>query len=204
MAQYLAEHLSDIMGWTPGPADVVSGYGANGDVANGSFEASAPFGGWGWRYFDDTGVSRVLDPSGAQHGEYYLQLFDGASSHQSNPASDGDDVPVTVWMRGASDGDQVDITIDFRHQGQGAEPAIPMQAETETVALTTEWQQYSMASTAPTDAPYPVYSNRVSFQAAAGDTVYIDDAMAFVPEPSEWLQLVAGVACLLLLYRRRK
>lgn len=204
MAQYLAEHLSDIMGWTLGPADVVSGYGANGDVANGSFEESAPFGGWGWRYFDDTGVSRALDPSGAQHGEYYLQLFDGAASHQSNPASDGDDVPVTVWMRGASDGDQVDITIDFRHQGQGAGTAIPMQAETESVALTTEWQRYSMTSTAPTDAPYPVYSNRVSFQAAAGDTVYIDDVMTFVPEPSEWLQLVAGVACLLLLDRRRE
>jgi len=72
------------------------------------------------------------------------------------------------------------------------------------VALTTEWQQYSMTSTAPMDAPYPVYSNRVSFQAAAGDTVYIDDVMTFVPEPSEWLQLVAGVACLLLLYRRRE
>jgi len=204
MAQYLAEHLGNVMGWTPGATDVVSGYGANGNVANGSFEERAPFGGWGWRYFDDTDVSREHDPSGAHHGEYYLRLVDGASSHQNNPSSDGDDVPVTVWMRGESDGDQVNVTIDFRNQGQGAETATPMQTETETMTLTTEWQQYSMTSTAPTDAPYPVYSNRVTFQAAAGDAVHIDRAMISVPEPSEWLQLVAGVGCLLLLCRYRE
>jgi lysophospholipase L1-like esterase len=203
MAQYLAEHLGDVMGWTPGPMDVVSGYGAGGDVANGSFEERAPFGGWGWRYFDAAGVSRVFDPSGARHGEYYLQLSDGAASHQSNPASDGDDVPVTVWMRGANDGDQVDISIDFRDQDQGAEPDTPMQAETRTVTLSSQWQQYSMTSTAPTDAPHPVYSNRVTFRAAAGDTVYIDDVITYVPEPSAWLQLVAGATCVLLLRRKR-
>jgi lysophospholipase L1-like esterase len=203
MAQYLAEHLSDVMGWTPGPMDVVSGYGANGDVANGSFEERAPFGGWGWRYFDDAGVSRVHDPVGAHHGEYYLRLSDGAASHQSNPASDGEDVPVTVWMRGENAGDQVDITIDFRNQGQGAGPATPMQAETETLTLTTEWQQYSMTSTAPMDAPYPVFSNRVTFQAAAGDAVYIDRVMSFVPEPGQLLQLLCGVGTLLGLRRLR-
>ena len=31
----------------------------DGDVANGSFEETAPFGGYGWRYFLDDGVERV-------------------------------------------------------------------------------------------------------------------------------------------------
>lgn len=87
MAQVLAAHLSTIMGWTPGPMDVVSGYGLDRDVANGGFEANAPFGGWGWRYFDDPGVSRVHDPAGAFRGAHYLRLANGASSHQTNPAS---------------------------------------------------------------------------------------------------------------------
>jgi hypothetical protein len=106
-------------------------------------------------------------------------------------------------MRGANDGDQVDISIDFRNQDQGAEPDTPMQAETRTVTLSSQWQQYSMTSTAPTDAPHPVYSNRVTFRAAAGDTVYIDDVITYVPEPSAWLQLVAGATCVLLLRRKR-
>ena len=203
MAQYLAEHLNAVMGWTPGPMDVVSGYGANGNVANGSFEQRAPFGGWGWRYFDDPGVSRVHDLSGAHDGEYYLQLVDEASSHQSNPASDGDPVEVTVWLRGANNGDQVDISIDFRNQNQGAGTATPMQIETETKTLTTEWQQFSMNSTAPTDAPNPVYSNRVTFQAGTNDTVHVDQVTTTVPEPSAWLQLIAGTGCLLLLRRGR-
>jgi len=60
--------------------DLFSGYGWEGDVANGSFEHVAPFGGWGWRYFDDIGVQRIHNQSGAPHGEYYLQLTNGAQS----------------------------------------------------------------------------------------------------------------------------
>jgi hypothetical protein len=52
------------MGWIPGPSDVLSGYGVEANVANGGFEEVAPFGGWGWRCFDDPGVSRVYDPPG--------------------------------------------------------------------------------------------------------------------------------------------
>jgi lysophospholipase L1-like esterase len=203
MAQYLAAHLTTVMGWTPGPTDVVSGYGMNGNVANGSFEEVAPFGGWGWRYFDLPKTSRVHDPAGAHHGEYYLRLTDSVKSHQSNPASDGDPVTVTAWMRGESDGDEVSISIDFRNQDQGAEPNTPMQIETEVKTLSTEWQQYTMTSTAPTNGPNPVFSNRVTFEAAAGDAVHIDHVVTFVPEPAVWLQLLAGTGGLLLLCRYR-
>ena len=39
--------------------------------------------GYGWRYFDDPGVSREFDPDGAFDGSYYLRLSAGASSHQT-------------------------------------------------------------------------------------------------------------------------
>jgi hypothetical protein len=203
MAYYLAEHVSSVMGWTAGPMDVVNGYGVNGNVANGSFEEVAPFGGWGWRYFDDSGVSRVHDIAGAHHGEYYLRLFNAASSHQSNPASNGDPVTATAWMRGESDGDRVFMSIDFRNQDQGAEPDTPMLIRTETKILTTEWQPYSMTFVAPTDAIDPVYSNRVTFEADINAAVHVDRVVVSVPEPSAWLQLAAGTGGLLLLYRRR-
>jgi hypothetical protein len=203
MAHYLVEHLTAVMGWTPGPMDVVNGYGVNGNVANGSFEEVAPFSGWGWRYFDDPGVSRVHDPGGAQHGEYYLRLENLAASHQSNPASNGDPVTVMAWMRGENAGDQVSVSIDFRNQDQGAEPDTPMQIETEVKTLTTQWQQYTMTSTAPTNGRDPVFSNRVTFEAALSDAVHIDRVVMFIPEPVAWLQLLAGAGGLLLLRRRR-
>jgi hypothetical protein len=53
MAMVLAEHIETVMGWTASPQDVMSGFGVEGDVANGSFEEVAPFGAWGWRYYDD-------------------------------------------------------------------------------------------------------------------------------------------------------
>jgi lysophospholipase L1-like esterase len=201
MARYLAEHLSSVMGWTPNPADVMSGFGRDGNVANGSFEERASFGGWGWRYFDDAGVSRVHDPSGAFHGDYYLRLSNGAGSHQTNPASDGESFFAVMWMRGASNGDEVDITMDFRDQGDGAEIAAPMQADTETKVLTSDWRRYSMSATAPVSPPNPVFATRLSFEAGVGDTVEID-AVA-VPEPARWVLLVSGVGLLRLLDRRR-
>lgn len=173
MAMVLAEHVQSIMGWTHGQQDVLSGFGADGDVANGSFELVAPFGGWGWRYLDARGISREFDPAGAHDGDYYLRLFDTAHSQQTNPADSGETYVVTAWMRGANVGDQVDITIDFRDQGMGAGEVSPMVAFTETKTLTTTWQEYSMSATAPTTGN-PVYGTRVTFTVAAGDTVDID------------------------------
>ena len=44
MAMVLAGHIETVMGWVPVAQDVMSGFGRNGNVANGSFEQSAPFG----------------------------------------------------------------------------------------------------------------------------------------------------------------
>ncbi len=178
MAQILADHLTSIMGWSQYPADVMSGYGQNSDVANGSFEEVAPFGGYGWRYHTDSGVSRAHAPADAFDGECYLRLSNGAASHQAIPAVDGETFTVTSWMRGAQDGDEVDITLDFRDQEMWT---TPLQTATETRTLTTSWQQYSMTATAPTGAEKPVYHTRVTFTAAAGVDVDIDAVTMLTP-----------------------
>jgi hypothetical protein len=87
MAHVLAEHLKlpSVLGWAPVTADVMNGYGVDGDVANGGFEEVAPFGGYGWRYYTDAGVERLSDGT-AHGGDYYLRLSSGAASHQPNPA----------------------------------------------------------------------------------------------------------------------
>lgn len=197
MAQGLAEHLSTVMGWTPSAASVFSGYGAGGDVANGSFEDVAPFGGWGWRYFDDSGVSRVHDPAGAANGAYYLRLSNGASSQQTNPAGDGEEIRVNAWLRGASDGDQVDLTISFRDQGDGARVSSPVASHTETLTVTTHWQNFSVSAIAPTGGANPIFSQRVHFETALGDTVDIDGVQLGTPPSvpiSSWTAAVLAAS----------
>jgi hypothetical protein len=183
MAQTLGPVISAITGWTAGPQDVVSGFGQGGDVANGSFEEAAPFGGWGWRYFDDPGVSRIFDPSGAHHGDFYIRLENGASSHQTNPASNGEVIVPTMWMRGENNGDSVDVAVSFRDQDSGGEINSPISQTTETMTLTTDWQRYTMAVTAPADPPDPVYSARLAFTAGFGDRVEID--LVAIGSPAE-------------------
>ena len=201
MAMVLAEHVESVMGWTAGAQDVMSGFGVDGDVANGSFELVAPFGAWGWRYYDDSGVSRKFDPSGAFDGDYYLRLANGASSQQTNPADSGETYTVTAWIRGQNNGDQVDITIDFRDQGMGAGEVSPIVAFTDTKTLTTGWQEYSFAATAPTSGN-PVYATRVTFTAASGDSADIDavilstgstpDTNPPTPDPMTWASVPAA------------
>ena len=173
MAHVLADHLGPILGWTPVAADVMNGYGIDGNVANGSFEEVAPSGGYGWRYYTDAGVSRIHDP-GAYDGEYYLRLSNGAASHQPNPATEGETFTVTVRMRGASNVDQVDMTVDFRDQNIWTDP---LQSSTKTLTLTTSWQEYQMTATAPTGTANLVFHTRLTFKAAAGSTVDIDDVL---------------------------
>jgi len=180
MAQYLAAHLSAITGWAAGSPDVVSGYGQGGDVANGSFEESAPFGGWGWRYFDDPGVHRAYDPAEAHEGDHFLRLTNGATSHQTNPASNGDVIVLSMWMRGASEGDNVDVSISFRDQDGGGEINDPIHQTSETTTLTTNWHRYSMTVAAPADTPTPVYSVRITFTAGSRNSVDIDGVASTV------------------------
>ena len=105
-------------------------------------------------------------------------------------------------MRGAAAGDGIDITLEFRDQDAGADPGSPfLQTETQTFVLTTSWQQVEMTSTAPAIPPNPVYSGRVIFEAGSGDSVDIDDVR--LPEPSQWMMLLPGMALLGGLHARR-
>ncbi len=175
MAVVLAAHLSSVMGWVAGEPDVMSGYGVGPEPANGSFEHVAPFGGWGWRYFDDPGVSRVIDAAEAREGSAYLRLTNGASSHQTNPAGEGELVAVALWMRADNPGDTVDVSLSFRDQNGGGEVNAPLAQTTETMTLSSSWQRFTLSATAPTGGANPIYSARVSFTAGNGTAVDIDD-----------------------------
>ena len=182
MAQLLADHLVSVLGsegddWTPSAADVMTGYGINGNVANGGFEEIAPFGGYGWRYYTDTDVSREL--GGAFEGEYYLQLSNGAAVHQPNPVMEGETFAVTVWMRGAYGGEKVDTTMDFRDQKMWTDP---LESTTRTHTLTNGWQKFDMCATAPTGTANPVFHTRLTFQAGAGSKVDIDNVYMILTE----------------------
>jgi len=181
----------------------LDGFGVDGDVANGGFEETSPFGGYAWRYFLDPGVDRINDSAGAKEGDYYLSLSGNAESFQTNPANSGDTVTVTAWMRGSNNGDQAEMTIDFRDQSMGGFDIAPVIAHTEIKALTTSWAEYTMNATAPTTGN-PIFGTRTTFSARPGDTVYVDDVQAsLVPEPSQSLMLAAGIGFLVTAGRRR-
>ncbi|GEM_PF-1127722 len=171
MAATLARHLEETLGWTPGIQDVMSGFGADGDVANGSFELSAPFGGYGWRYYTDDGVARIQDAGRAHDGGFFLQLTQDAEVHQPNPAVDGQQVTVTLWLRGGSEADQARLTLDFRDQQMWTKP---LQSDTSTVPLTTSWQQTTVSATAPSGGARPVFHTRLTVQAGSESTVDVD------------------------------
>ena len=171
MAEILADHLEDVMGWKAGPSDVMSGFGVGGDVANGSFEEAAPFGGYGWRYMLDAGHQRIDDPKLAFDGQRYLQLTSGTSTHQPNPAVNGSTVEVTLMLRAASAGETAEVTVDFRDQNMWSSP---LASSTETFSLTTSWQPYTLVSTAPAMTPRPVFHTRLTIAAGATSTVDVD------------------------------
>jgi hypothetical protein len=111
------------------PGDIADGFGRNWDLANGSFEHSAPFGGFGWRYFED-GVERIYDPAEAADGDYYIRLETGEEVHQPTDAT-GDFLPgptqggetyyITAMIRGNLDGALMDPVyhpeVSFRNCG---------------------------------------------------------------------------------------
>ena len=82
----------------------------------------------------------------AKDGTAYLRLSDGAETHQPNPARAGQTVTATLWLRGGSEGDTAELTLDFRDQTMWT---TPLQTETTTLELTTEWAEYTVSATAP-------------------------------------------------------
>ena len=168
MATILAQHLATTLGWDIQSADVMNGYGQNGNVANGSFAESAPFGGFGWRYGLKPEVKRITNALGAD-GYHYVRLAAGARIHQPNPASNGATISVTVAARSA-DGGSLVTTVDFRNQEMYSEP---LSAESQTHALTAEWQTFTMTVQAPAQTATPVFHTRLTF-VSIGGTVDID------------------------------
>ena len=168
MATILAEHLAKTLGWDMQSADVMNGYGQIGNVANGSFAESTPFGGFGWRYGLKPGVTRITAEAGFD-GNHFVRLATGARIHQPNPASNGSTISVTVAARSA-DGGSLVTTVDFRNQEMYSEP---LSAESQTHALTAEWQTFTMTVHAPAQTATPVFHTRLTFGAFHG-TVDVD------------------------------
>lgn len=167
MADYLAQHLGPIMGWTVQDLDVVSGFGRNGGVANGSFEDLAPFGGFAWRYFDDPGVRRVVSPAKAKDGEAFVCLSAGAEIHQPNPAKDGDTIEVSLWMRGQG---SATVTVDFRDQ---ALYSAAMTSDQRNVQLNPQWTEVRMRVPAP-PTPRPIFHTRLTIAANGSSVACVD------------------------------
>ena len=132
--------------------DIVDGFGRNWDVANGSFEHAAPFGGFGWRYRKD-GVERIHDPDGAADGDYYIRLDAGEKVHQPTDAT-GDFLPgatkggetyfVSAKIRGTV-GSTAQIIFDF----QGQQIWTRGQATPTTFDVSSEWQTVYASVIAP-------------------------------------------------------
>lgn len=170
MAMVLAEHLESVMGWEAGEQDVMSGFGRDGDVANGSFEEVAPFGGWGWRYFDDPGVTRVVGDDEAHEGDAYVTLADGAEIHQPTPIAPGQAVTVTGMARVDGPG-TFEVDLDFRNQTIYSDPLVVDTTEA-SLEPGDGWVAFTATATAPPDLD--VWHTRVTFRAPAGVTVDLD------------------------------
>ncbi|MDP6941589.1 MAG: GDSL-type esterase/lipase family protein [Planctomycetota bacterium] len=172
MADYLVDHLETVMGWDSQAGDILSGYGRGGNVANGSFETVAPFGGFGWRYGAlNPLVDRVNSSQYAKHGNYFVLLENRGSIQQPNPVSGGDQVEVRLWLRGETVTDSATVTIDFRDQKMWTSP---LHTQTWQVPLSANWKEHTFSATAPTNTPKPVFHTRLTIAAKPQTRVGVD------------------------------
>ena len=108
-ANILADHILSLgLGFTKvQESEIYDSFGRNFDVTNGSFEEKAigTFGAFGWRYYDDPGVSRVYDPAGASDGDYYLRLTAGGANPNAGSVIQGTDA-TGDFLPGATSGTQ--------------------------------------------------------------------------------------------------
>ena len=153
MARFLVEHLETLRpDWgTVRDMDVLDGFGRNGDVANGSFEEVAPFGGFAWRYFQE-GAIRVHDPAGSSAGEWFLRLPEKSQVHQPNPASKSRCYTYRLMLRSPDSG-EAKIRIEFRDQHFRSE--IEDAAKEVVFNLESDWREYSVRVESPCGAGEP-------------------------------------------------
>jgi hypothetical protein len=211
-AHVLVDHLESINpAWAPvNTNDIVDGFGRDWDFANGSFEHTAPFGGFGWRYHVD-GVERVYDPAQAADGDYFIRLDQGETVHQPTDAT-GDLLPgattggetyyINAFIRGTSPGTQAQIITHVEGQQLYSHDDNPGTFQTTTFILTTDWEEYTHTAAAPSGV-WTLFN----YLRAESGTVEFDNVRMSnmpVPEPSAMLSLPAGAALVALLARRRK
>jgi hypothetical protein len=172
MAQTLVNHLASVNPkWRQlRPADVMDGFGRDGNVANGSFETVAPFGGYGWRYYTD-GARRVHDSRTSPDGEWFLRLPEGKQVHQPTPAAKETTYVVRVKMRGQRAGDRARIRTEFRDQQWRHE--IPNSSKAFEFALDTTWNDYNLTAESPSgddslDASYEPWQIIIRLEALRG------------------------------------
>ena len=101
-----------------------------------------------------------------------MQLDDQAEVHQPNPARDGDEIEVKMWMRASETNATAEITIDFRNQEMWT---APIESETWITELDAEWTQYTFSATAPIGASRPVFHTRLTIQNDDGEPISVDD-----------------------------
>lgn len=164
-AHMLAEHIASLNpSWSIQNAnDIESAFTTNGNVANSSFEYVAPFGSFGWRYFDDPGVERVFDANGAADGNYYLRLTADSQPRGVHQATDatgdllrgatqgGETYTLTAKIRGTAPGAQAKFETHFQGQQlwtHKTEDGSPYEYQITTVDVTTDWQEYTHTFTA--------------------------------------------------------
>lgn len=167
-ADVLAHHLEQELGWTPLPSDVLIGLGQDGDVANGSFEHTAPFGGYAWRYREDARTSRIRNSPQAKDGNSFLRLQAHGSTQQPVPATNGDLVEVSLWLRGQG---SATVTIDFRDQEMYT---APMHVEESVIPLQPQWTEVRLQVPAPASTPRPIFHARLTVEADAGSGCDLD------------------------------
>ncbi|WP_185968032.1 PKD domain-containing protein [Thalassotalea sp. PS06] len=164
-AHMLAEHIASLNpAWSiQNTNDIADAYTKNGNVANGSFEHVAPFGSFGWRYFDDPGVERVYDPAGAVDGNYYVRLTADTQARGVHQATDatgdllrgatqgGETYTITAKVRGTAPGAQAKFETHFQGQAMWThktEDGSPWPYAIKAFDVTTDWQEYSHTFTA--------------------------------------------------------
>jgi lysophospholipase L1-like esterase len=168
------------------PMDVMDGFGRNGNVANGSFEFDAPFGGYGWRYFTD-GAERIHDPNSSAEGARFLRLPEGKQVHQPNPATKDKTYTIKLKMRGQADGDQGRIRIEFRDQEWRHE--IPNSSKTFTHKLDTSWKEYivtvkSPPGVQPPDSSRDTWQIIIRLESHSGTVDFDDVRLSSAKQPT--------------------
>lgn len=167
-ADVLARHLEQELGWTPLPSDVLVGIGIDGDVANGGFEGTAPFGGYAWRYRSDPRTTRILDAPDAKEGTAFLRLWNGGTTHQPVPATNGDLVEVELWMRGQG---SATVRVDFRDQEMYT---APMHVVDTAITLQPQWTRVTLQVPAPLGTPRRIFHTRLTLTADPASACDVD------------------------------